>query len=117
MSTPKTNLEHLEWAIQSRAKNQITSLRLLRLFEEHESTWKTSKFARAAQDLIAVSFSLWRAAFLADKTSKRADVFDMERHSFSKWSRIIPYRTLKTRNLGNGHSIITPEMHDRRSRI
>ncbi|MGY4327830.1 hypothetical protein ACVWWG_002247 [Bradyrhizobium sp. LB7.2] len=37
---------------------------------------KQKRFARAAQDLIAVTFSLWRAAFLADKTGRRADVFD-----------------------------------------
>lgn len=77
-------LEHLKWAIQSRAKNQSCSLRLLKLFEEHEKIWKTVKFSRAAQDLIAVSFSLWRAVFLADKTSKRADVFDHGRAFLEK---------------------------------
>jgi hypothetical protein len=76
MTTVQSKFALLDWAIQSRAKNQICSLRLLTLFEEHEDRWKTRKFSRAAQDLIAVSFSLWRAAFLADKTSKRADVFD-----------------------------------------
>jgi len=42
---------------------------------EYEAQWKTRRWARAAQDLLAVSFSLWRAAFLADKTAKRTAVF------------------------------------------
>jgi hypothetical protein len=33
------------------------------------------KYSRAAQDLASVAFSLWRAAFLADKSSRRSDVF------------------------------------------
>ena len=76
MTVAEKKLKHLEWAIQSRARNQRCSLKLLTLFEEHESIWKTSRFARAAQDLVAVSFSLWRAAFLADKTAKRIAVFE-----------------------------------------
>lgn len=79
-----TKLEHLEWAIHSRAKNQRCSLRLLALLKKYEDTWKTKKFSRAAQDLIAVAFSLWRAAFLADKTSKRADVFNHGRDFLEK---------------------------------
>ena len=84
MTAVQSKLAHLEWAIHSRAENQICSLRLLGLFEKYEDTWKTRKFSRAAQDLIAVSFSLWRAAFLADKTSKRADVFDHGRNLLEK---------------------------------
>jgi len=34
--------------------------------------------------LIAVSFSLWRAAFLADKTSKRSEVFEHGRTFLEK---------------------------------
>ena len=75
MGDQKEKLKHLEWAIQSRSRNQMCSLRLLALFHEYEASWKTKKWSRAAQDLLAVAFSLWRAAFLADKTSKRADVF------------------------------------------
>jgi hypothetical protein len=56
---------HLQWAISIRARNQLCSLNLLALFEEYEEQWKTKKFARAAQDLSAAAFSLWRAAFLA----------------------------------------------------
>jgi hypothetical protein len=63
----QVSIEHLEWAIQSRARNQQTCLRLLRSFERHEKRWQTKKYAPIAQDLLAVAFSLWRAAFLADR--------------------------------------------------
>ena len=78
MSNPTSNedrIRHLKWAVGSRARNQQCAVQLLQLFIEYEDQWKTKKWARAAQDLLSVSFSLWRAAFLADKTSKRADVF------------------------------------------
>jgi hypothetical protein len=75
MSLSPGHLKHLEWAIRSRYSNQQCSLKLLALFEDHETIWKTQKLARAAQDLIAVAFSLWRAAFLADKSGSREAVF------------------------------------------
>lgn len=75
MAEKSADLEHLEWAVESRARNQRCAVSLLRLFVEHEARWKTKKWARAAQDLLSVSFSLWRAAFLADKKGQRAAVF------------------------------------------
>lgn len=69
-------LRHLRWAVESRSKNQLSAVRLLTLFREHETRWKTQKWSRAAQDLLSVLFSLWRAAFLADKTGRRAEVFN-----------------------------------------
>jgi hypothetical protein len=76
MNTARSKkLEHLKWAIESRAKNQQSALRLLRLFEEYEDKWKTKHWTSAAQELLSVTFSLWRAAFLADKTAKRAALF------------------------------------------
>jgi hypothetical protein len=68
-------LEHLRWAVKSRARNQECAIRLLDLFLEYEDKWKTKDWSRAAQDLLSVNFSLWRAAFLADKTAKRDEVF------------------------------------------
>jgi hypothetical protein len=68
-------LEHLEWAIRSRAANQQCCLRILKLFANYPEFWRTKKFSRAAQELVAISFSLWRAAFLAEKTGKRGAVF------------------------------------------
>lgn len=73
--TKSTKLEHLQWAIESRVQNQRCAVRLLRLFMEYEEQWKTKRWASAAEGLLSVSFSLWRAAFLADKTAKRAAVF------------------------------------------
>ena len=58
--------QHLEWVIESRAENQRVSLRLLKIVKEFPnagSSWE-------AQNLVAVGFSLWRAAFLADRTAK-----------------------------------------------
>ncbi len=76
MTSDQTDkLGDLEWAVESRTRNQRCAVRLLRLFLEHEKQWKTRRWARVAQDLLSVSFSLWRAAFLADKTSKRTAVF------------------------------------------
>ena len=66
--------EHLEWAIKARAKNQACCLRLLRLFDDNPGFWRQKKASRAAQELVAVAFSLWRAAFLAEKTGKREQV-------------------------------------------
>ena len=73
--TQHKKIEHLSWAIESRYQNQRCAVNLLGLFMEHEELWKTQNWSRAAQDLLAVSFSLWRAAFLADKTAKRVAVF------------------------------------------
>lgn len=70
-----TKHEHLEWAVTSRARNQVACLRLLRLFDDDPDYWKTKKPSRVAQELVGIGFSLWRAAFLAEKTGKRADVF------------------------------------------
>jgi len=67
--------DHLEWSIRSRARNQACSFRLAVLFADHARVWQTKAYSRAAQDLTGVSFSLWRAAFLAEKTGKRVAVF------------------------------------------
>lgn len=75
MLSDEDKLKHLEWAIRSRAANQACSLKLLNLFSDYPHIWKTKRYARAAQDLVAVAFSLWRAAFLADKSGRRSEVF------------------------------------------
>ena len=70
----ESRYEHLRWAIDSRSRNQQSNLKLLKILEEHASYWRAKRNAMVAQDLIAVTFSLWRAAFLADKTGKRSEV-------------------------------------------
>jgi hypothetical protein len=69
-------LQHFSWAIEARARNQRCALRLFGLFMTYRSKWTSQKGARAAQNLLAVTFSLWRAAFLAEKTGHRVAVFD-----------------------------------------
>jgi hypothetical protein len=69
-------LKHFSWAVDARARNQRSALRLYDLFTRHRPKWTSQKGARAAQNLLAVTFSLWRAAFLADKTARRLNVFD-----------------------------------------
>lgn len=69
------NAEHLAWLIESRHRNQKSALALLLLLREYDKFWKTKDLSVAAQELTSVCFSLWRAAFLADKTGRRSEVF------------------------------------------
>lgn len=84
MTGTPSKAAHLKWAIQSRARNQSSSLNLLELFDAFPLRWRTKKFSRAAQDLVAIAFSLWRAAFLADKASERGEVFKAGRDFLEK---------------------------------
>jgi hypothetical protein len=84
MTGTPTKADHLRWAIQSRARNQNSSLNLLELFDAFPLRWATKRYSRAAQDLVAVAFSLWRAAFLADKASQRGEVFKAGRSFLEK---------------------------------
>jgi len=66
---------HVEWLIASRASNQRAALDLYVLLEANaERLRKHKELATKAQLLVAVSFSLWRAAFLADKSGLRKEV-------------------------------------------
>jgi hypothetical protein len=62
---------HLEWLVKSRAANQQAAIKLFKLFEKYPEKMKSRELSQTAQDLVSVCFSLWRAAFLADKTGKR----------------------------------------------
>lgn len=66
---------HLEWLIQSRMRNQNACLRLFNIFEAHSDRARNIEFRAHSQNLVSVGFSLWRAAFLADKTGQREAVF------------------------------------------
>ena len=66
---------HLEWLIQSRMRNQNACLRLFNIFEKYPAQAKSKEFRAHSQTLVGVGFSLWRAAFLADKTGQREEVF------------------------------------------
>jgi hypothetical protein len=75
---------HLKWLVASRSKNQETALRLFKLFEQYPELLKGPALARKAQRLVAACFSLWRAAFLADKTGTRHAVFEDARAFLAK---------------------------------
>lgn len=68
--------EHFQWLVENRHRNQMCALQLRLLLRDHEKTWKTGRYSYAAQELVSVSFSLWRAVFLAEKTGKRSAVFN-----------------------------------------
>jgi hypothetical protein len=65
--------EHLEWLVENRAANQRTSAKLYRLFKEYPKQVSNRPFASQAQALVAIGFSLWRSAFLSDKTGLLSD--------------------------------------------
>lgn len=68
--------DHFKWLVENRHRNQMCSLQLRLLLRDYEKRWKTRQLSFIAQELISVSFSLWRAVFLAEKTGKRSAVFD-----------------------------------------
>lgn len=73
--TDDLSAPHLEWLIQSRMRNQNACLRLFNIFEKCPIEAKGKDFRAHSQTLVSVGFSLWRAAFLADKTGQRDEVF------------------------------------------
>lgn len=70
------NLNHLRWLIKSRNKNQQCALALFELFKKYPTQWKKKEYSFAAQALVGVVFSLWRAAFLADKSGNLEKVIE-----------------------------------------
>ncbi len=66
--------QHLSWLVNSRTANQRAALWLFMLFETYSEQVKGREFSQKAQTMVAICFSLWRAAFLADKTGVRAAV-------------------------------------------
>jgi len=73
---------HLDWLIRSREANQRASLELHKLVGTHSSKIKKKKpLSVKAQVLTSVAFSLWRAAFLADKTGTHAATIE-DAHAF-----------------------------------
>lgn len=66
------NSQHFAWLIESRAVNQRSALALYSLIKTHiEKIKKRTDHSKNSQVLVAACFSLWRAAFLADKTGIR----------------------------------------------
>jgi hypothetical protein len=76
--------EHLKWLVNSRTSNQKSALRLFEFFDNYPTKIKRSEFAPKVQMLVAVCFSLWRAAFLADKTGLRIAVLEDAKNFLGK---------------------------------
>lgn len=65
---------HLKWLVESRRQNQETSAHLYELMTEE--SWNDSKLEYESKTLLSIGFSLWRAAFLADKTGELEETKD-----------------------------------------
>ena len=61
---------HINWLIDSRHKNQTETARLHGLLRRYKGHFHGSR-SRKAHILVAVAFSLWRAAFLAEKAEDK----------------------------------------------
>jgi len=66
--------EHIEWLVENRAKNQKTAAKLFKLLDEHSDEIRKRNLVWAATALVGVAFSLWRAAFLADKRGTKREI-------------------------------------------
>lgn len=69
MQTTKSEFpspKHLKWLVESRKENQEVSAHLYELLTP--KCWGNSKLGYEAKTLVSIGFSLWRAAFLANKS-------------------------------------------------
>lgn len=74
-STTEGNIEDLEWLVQNRSKNQLSTLKIYKLINDHKEQLSVNQSQRAnSQLLLGVAFSLWRAVFLSDIKQKRGSL-------------------------------------------
>jgi hypothetical protein len=72
-----TDAEHLDWLVRCRSQNQQTSLKLYKLMTTHTKILKKSfEFSSVGISLVAISFNLWRAVFLAEAADDGDDDVD-----------------------------------------
>lgn len=62
--------EFAEWLVSSRYETTFTGARLYRLLTTYPDRLANADIAEEAHTLVAVSFSLWWSAFLADKNDQ-----------------------------------------------
>jgi hypothetical protein len=68
--------EHLEWLVESRSRNQRACLEIFKKIEQYPGKAKSKKYRTRTYFLVSAAFSLWRAAFLADKSGEEgSEVF------------------------------------------
>jgi len=75
----KDNLDpgHVHWLIESKAQNQFSALKLYDLIQKHQDVIeKNIDLTKNVQDLVSISFSLWRAVFLADREGKLTEIIE-----------------------------------------
>lgn len=77
------SIRFLEWSIQARHTVQSQALDLVRLMEEKGSE-ATSQQKRQMRRLAGVAFALWRAAFLANRTTKLDPSFEASKTFLKK---------------------------------
>lgn len=65
---PNSKAEHLNWLVESRTRNQEVAARLYDLLTPRFPNEATRGYE--AKTLVSIGFSLWRAAFLADKSGE-----------------------------------------------
>jgi hypothetical protein len=72
--TDNLSIKHLSWVVESRTVLQRTSLELFELLQKNKTVLTQKQNAELIRALLASAFSLWRAAFLADKSGERKKV-------------------------------------------
>ncbi len=66
---------HLKWLIDRRSSIQMSCADLYDLMDIHSELLHSDAYLNMAEALVAICFSLWRAAFLTDKETAREEVF------------------------------------------
>lgn len=69
-SSPK-KLQSLKWAVKHRHQNQECAIKLFELLTHYPKQIQQGDYGLFCQGLVSVTFSLWRAAFLADKSGDK----------------------------------------------
>src|SRR5688572_22223911 len=68
--------QYLRWLVKSRSKNQEACLDLYALLGDQRGMWSQRKYSVAAEGLVGIGFSLWRAVFLGNRTGDRPKVVE-----------------------------------------
>lgn len=68
--------DQLIWIVPNRSKTQEAALKLYVLLRKHEALAKSEDHYLITQALTGISFALWRAVFLADKTTGRGALYE-----------------------------------------
>jgi len=68
---PDLDPDHAEWLVANRGNNQVMAAKLYKLLKRYPD--HLDAFHDEVQMLVGIAFSLWRSAFLSDKTGQRVD--------------------------------------------